>query len=158
MDLHQAYNQIPINPEDIQNTAVITHFGLSEYNVMTFDLRNAGQTFQRYFFQVLGDLDYVFTYIDDILIDSSSPAEHELHLREVLERLKKFRLRVNLDKCLFGKSELEFLSYFVNSEGNCPTPEKVKAIIEVPRPETIVELRRFLGLANFYRRNIRHAA
>lgn len=60
LDLQTVYQKILISPEDIPKTIVITPFQLFEYVVMTYRLRNAGQTFQRYIFQVLGDLEFVF--------------------------------------------------------------------------------------------------
>ena len=60
---------------------------------MSFGLRDAGQTFQRYINCALGDLDFLYAYIDDILIASSTQEEHQMHLRTVFEQLKRFSLR-----------------------------------------------------------------
>lgn len=158
LDLLKAFYQIRISDDDIPKTAVTTPFGLFEFVTMTFGLRNAAQSFQRYLHRALVGLDFVFVYIDDILIASSSPEEHKEHLRIVFKRLKDFGLRINPSKCILGVSEITFLGFRINCNGSAPTPDKVAAITSYPKPNTIVELRRFLGALNFYRRFLPHAA
>ena len=75
---------------------------------MSMGLTNAGQTFQRFINSLLQDLPFVFVYIDDILIFSSSIGEHRAHLRQVFERLQRNRLIINATKCLFGQNRLRF--------------------------------------------------
>ncbi|GFR11987.1 retrovirus-related Pol polyprotein from transposon opus [Trichonephila clavata] len=126
---------------------------------MSFGLRNAPSTFQsRSINEVLFGLEFVFPYLDDILIAYDSEEQHKTHLKLVSDRLQKYGLRVNISKSTLGVTQLEFLGYLITPEGSKPLPEKVDVILSYKLPETIRELRTFLELINFYRRYLKDAA
>lgn len=158
IDLKKAYNQLRVREEDIEKTAVITPFGLFEFPRMCFGLRNAGQTFQRHIDNILRDMGhFLFPFVDDILVASDSAAEHTEHLNALFERLQTHGLRLNVSKCVFGKEKLEFLGYNVSQHGIEPIEDRITSITNYPQPTNIQELRRFLGIINFYKESIPHA-
>jgi hypothetical protein len=155
MDGNAGYNQIFMAVEDISKIAFGCpgHIGLFEWIVLTFGLKNAGETYQRAMNYIFHELN-VDIYIDDVVIKS---LDHESHLADVsktLECTRKYGLNMNPNKCAFGVSAGEFLGFLVHEGGIEVGKESMKAIDEVVHPSNLKELQSLLGIINFVRRFI----
>ena len=158
LDLKGAYNLVRVAKGDEWKTAFRTRYGHFEYLVMPFGLTNAPATFQAFLNDVLREcLDTVVViYLDDILIYSKDEESHTADVRRVLQLLSEARLQVNLEKCQFHVTKVEFLGYVISPEGISMDPSKVSAIVNWPTPSSVHDIQVFLGFANFYRRFIKN--
>ena len=160
LDLMKGYHQVKVKEEDKYKTAFVCHHGLYQYRRMPFGLTNAPATFQRLIDTILSKKEwpFVFTYLDDILIASSSVEEHKEHVSKVLQKLAETGLRLTPEKCCFAKTEIEYLGYTLTPNGVKPNDTKVRAITEFPTPNDVSAVKRFLGMLNFYRKHIKDFA
>ncbi len=156
MDLTSGYWNIKIREEDVPKTAFVTFEGMYKFLRVPFGLSTAPATFQRAMQHALSGLTphLALVYLDDVLVFSDTFEQHLKDLQAVLERFRKYNLRLKAKKCSFCSSELEYLGHIITPKGLKPDPKKTRAIMEFPAPTDITALRRFLGMAGFYRRLI----
>ncbi|GJU10081.1 putative reverse transcriptase domain-containing protein [Tanacetum coccineum] len=156
IDLRLGYHQLRVHEDDIPKTAFRTRYGHFEFTVMPFRLTNAPSVFMDLMNQVCKlYLDkFVIVFIDDIMIYSKMKEEHEVHLKLVLELLRKEKLYAKFSKCEFWLQEVHFLGHMVNQSGIHVDPSKIKVVKNWKAPTMPSEVRSFLGLAGYYRRFI----
>jgi len=147
---------VPVHPDDVPKTAIVTPFGSYVFYYSTFGLRNSGATFQRMMDQIFGKLLFCVVYAD-ILIFSRDHQEHHQHVRTILHLLKQNGLVVSPDKCIFGASGID-LGYKIQSQGIQPQANKVDAVLQFPTPTSVKRVQQFLGMINYYHRFIPGAA
>ena len=151
LDLLKGYWQVPLTPRASKTSAFVTPDSFLQYTVMPFGMCNAPATFQRLVNTVLAGVPNCTAYLDDLVVYSSNWSEHLSTLKEVFQRLAKANLTLNLAKCEFGKATITYLGKEVGRGQVRPLEEKVAAISAYPAPTTRRELRRFLGMAGYYR-------
>lgn len=158
MDLKSGYYQIEMEEEDKPKTAFVCPLGFYEFNRMPQGITNAPSTFQRLMERCMGDINLkeVLVFLDDLIVFSDSLEEHEERLRHVLQRLRENGLKLSPSKCRFFQTSVRYLGHIVSRDGIKTDPEKIAAIKTWPVPQTLKQLKSFLGFAGYYRRFIQH--
>jgi hypothetical protein len=155
-DMASGYWQIPMDPADIEKTAFTTFWGLYEFLVMPFGLLSATATFQRTMQQLfekeIGQ--FVFAYVDDLIIFSESVEQHLFHLLAVFKKLSRAGFVLNFKKCHFMRKQVKYLGHNIDEKGISPDMEKVDKIRNLPTPRTQAQAFSFLQTVGYYRRFI----
>ena len=152
LDLNMGYYHIELTPESQRLCTIVFPWGKYEYLRLPMGLCNSPDIFQERMSDMFADLEYVRAYIDDLLcVTSGSWTDHLNKLEATFECLQEAELKVNVKKSFFGKDSLEYLGYWVTRDGIQPLETKVSAIRKIAVPTNKKQLRRFIGLVNYYR-------
>eukprot|EP00794_Sanderia_malayensis_P020856 gene20856-22901_t len=156
LDAASAYWSMPLHEEDREKTAFSVPHGKFEFNVTPYGLCNAGASYQRLMDICLSRLpaDQVFAYMDDIVIFTPDFDSHLHQLETVFTRLRSAGISLKASKCVIAHRKVDFLGYELSAHGIQPQQRLTNAIRDFPRPTSKKELKRFLGLAGFYRQFI----
>ena len=159
LDLKAGYWQVEMAEECKAYTAFTCGpLGFYECDTMPFGATNAPATFQRLMHDCLGDLNmnWCIVYLDDIIIFSDTKEEHLKRLEAVFQKLITAGLKLKPSKCHFFREEIEYLGHVVSGKGISTNPKKVEAVAKWPTPQTVYDVRSFLGFVGYYRRFIKN--
>ena len=136
LDAFQGYHQIPLALDDQEKTVFVTPIGNYYYKVMPFGLKNTGSTYQRMMSRMFeSQLEKnIEIYIDDMVVKSKVVSEHLGDFGDILEVLRKYKLRLNASKCSFGVGSGKFLGYMVTHRRIEVNPDQIKAINNLQSP------------------------
>ncbi|KAJ8576399.1 hypothetical protein ON010_g2814 [Phytophthora cinnamomi] len=149
-DVPSSYYTRVLAPESRPITAITTPLGKFVFLRLPMGVSTAPDEFQACIDEELGDLDYVRVYLDDILVTSNSFEEHLQHLAEVFRRLRDFGLTLHRKKSKICASVVEYLGYQLSDDGISALPNKITAIMAIAAPRNRRQVRRFVGMVNFY--------
>lgn len=152
IDFMKGYYQVKLTEGAKKISAFVTPDGLYHYRVMPFGMKNAPATFQRLVNSIIRGLEGTYAYIDDILVVGTTWTEHLTRLEELLRSLRETGLTINLAKSEFGKATVMNLGHVGGQGQTKPSEAKIEAIKNYPAPVSRKELRRFLGMAGFFRK------
>ena len=159
IDLCKGYWQIPMHVNDKEKTAfLVSDRGCFHFSKMAFGLVNSGATFTRMMRKLLSGVEYADSYIDDVLIHTSSWSSHLKVLGEVLGRLSDSGLTAKPSKCMVGFHTIDFVGHKIGSDLISPEDQNVDKVRNAPRPTTKKEVRSFVGLVTYYSNHIKNFA
>lgn len=160
LDLSQGFYQIPVAKDSIHKTGFVTPEGHYEFLRMPFGLANSPAVFQRLMDRIFSSLrhDKVLPYIDDVLLPTVTEKEGLDLLRTVLGIIRDAGLTLNLEKCFFLQSKIDYLGYEISDEGIRPSNKNIVAVTNYAEPKDVHELRMFLGLASYFRKFVKDYA
>lgn len=156
LDANWGYWQLPVREKDKAKTAFCSYEGLYQFKRMPFGLTNAPASFQRALDVILAPYKWksCLVYLDDVIVFSADPAQHIKHVDFALTALRKAGISLKIDKCQFFTQKVKYLGHIVRPGSIEVDQAATKSLREAKPPETLTQLKSFLGFVNVYRRFI----
>ena len=152
LDMIMSYYAMNIRKDMRKYLVIILPWGKYVYNKMPMGLKISADVFQRELSMLFQGMLYVLVYIDDILVITKGSYEQHLQaVEKVLRKLSEAGMQLNIDKSFFAKDQVDYLGYVISRSGITPQANKVQLIVDMPRPKTVTQVKRFSGMINFYR-------
>ena len=160
IDLSDTYFQTRVHPDDEKYNTIKTPYGTFACRIMLQGDTNAPATFMRVMEDTLSEFlgDFVWVYLDDILIFSETPQDHIRHVDAVCRKLKEVQLYASPKESVFFAEKLEILGHIIDDNGIHPMPEKIYKISDWTTPKNRKELERFNGIVNYVSQFLPHIA
>ena len=141
LDCTGKFHGLRLSPDAAKKSTFITHLGKLEWNIAPFGLVLLPSYYSKEMQDTLSDLeDFARNYMDDVLIASYTENKHLDHIRQVFKCFCKFKMKLKLTKCEFGRSKIQFLGHIINHEGIRTLPEKTEKILKIKAPRNTDEI------------------
>ena len=152
LDMIMSYYAMNVREDMRKYLGIILPWGKYVYNKMPMGFKISADVFQRELSLLFQNMPYVLVYIDDILVITKESFEQHLQaVEKVLAILQEAGMQLNIDKSFFAKDEVDYLGYVISRSGIKPQASKMQIIVDMPRPKTVKQVKRFAGMINFYR-------
>ena len=144
-----GFLQMKLDEESSYKTTFAIPYGRYRYLRLPFGIKSAPEVYHRTVADLFSDIEGVETYIDDFIIHGSTEEQHDQRLRQVLDRCRKVNLKLNLSKCEFKKTELQYLGNVISRNTIRPDRSKTDAMCDMPEPQNKGDVRRILGMVTY---------
>ena len=149
LDANCGFWMVPLDEASSKLCTFNTPFGRYRFLRLPFGINAAPEIFHGEMIKLFGDIEGLIIYIDDFLIFASTVEEHDKILQKVLNRAQEVGLKFNKEKSKICLREIKFIGHVFNEQGIRPDESKIESILKMPKPTSVQELQRFLGMVNY---------
>jgi hypothetical protein len=152
IDLNMGYYSMPLSKEAKKLCVISLPWGLYQYNMLPMGIKPATDIFQQRMGALFFDMPVVVIFMDDTIVFGYADfGAHLIDVTEVLRHLQQAGMQVNPDKCKWFQAAVTYLGFLILRERIKPQPDKIQGILNMQRPRMQKDVRRFVGMVNFYR-------